>query len=460
MNKILIVDDEIDVLEINAFCASQTFEFEYDLTFASSGYEAINKLENDFFDLCICDHNMPNGNGAEVCSFISRKMIKTKFVLCSSVLPTELPTIYSNKNIFFNIVKPEIVDGFSLLAKKLQETISTNEESQDNNSSKINDIETTPQYSAVDVKILPWLEVLPCDLYISLTENKFVKYLNKGDAIDADVIKILVQKKLSYLYFCAGIDKKYLLDAVSEKLHSRIISSKFNIENRIKICFENLSQRLIEFGISNYYVDLAFDSIVDSLKIIKKNDKPLNGIRRHDITGDFQTQHYTLQSILICLISKKISWFTSNHLQDLLIASFYQDLTLDSENLMKISNVNITSNKQVPLSPLENECLLNHPLMAKDLVLKLNLVSETVSKLIHEHHELPNGDGFPRKINHTNTRPLSAFFIITGVASREILKKELNTGEEIINYLIENKFNLGVYNEFYNILAQVLNVSK
>ncbi len=66
-NKILIVDDEPDILEL----LSEELEYEgFATVCAGSGNDAVRVLENENFDLVISDYKMPNGNGKVVLDFI------------------------------------------------------------------------------------------------------------------------------------------------------------------------------------------------------------------------------------------------------------------------------------------------------------------------------------------------------------------------------------------------------
>lgn len=74
--KILLADDEPDILII----LKRYLELEgYDVTTASNGKEAIEKIRSNIFDLLMLDVMMPAINGWEVCKKI-REDIRTKDV--------------------------------------------------------------------------------------------------------------------------------------------------------------------------------------------------------------------------------------------------------------------------------------------------------------------------------------------------------------------------------------------
>ena len=63
--KILIVDDESDIVDIVEYMIQDKFSDPIATLIASSGNEAIKILgESRDIDVCICDHNMAGGMGS------------------------------------------------------------------------------------------------------------------------------------------------------------------------------------------------------------------------------------------------------------------------------------------------------------------------------------------------------------------------------------------------------------
>lgn len=83
MAKILIADDEPDVLLI---VSERLRRSGYDVEYAPDGDRAIQKVEEDTYDLFIFDIRMPGHTGYEVCDFVkhSEKNKKTPVLLISA----------------------------------------------------------------------------------------------------------------------------------------------------------------------------------------------------------------------------------------------------------------------------------------------------------------------------------------------------------------------------------------
>lgn len=66
--KILIVDDEMDILELMA----EEFTLKgHEVSLAQSGNEAVTILKVKQFDVVVSDFKMPNGNGMMILEFVN-----------------------------------------------------------------------------------------------------------------------------------------------------------------------------------------------------------------------------------------------------------------------------------------------------------------------------------------------------------------------------------------------------
>ena len=68
VHKILVVDDEKDVLEALAETLQTAEEFKSEVSVVESGEAALDELEKKDFDLILTDYKMPNMNGVEFLS--------------------------------------------------------------------------------------------------------------------------------------------------------------------------------------------------------------------------------------------------------------------------------------------------------------------------------------------------------------------------------------------------------
>lgn len=114
--RILIVDDERDILELLA----DEFKIHgHEIDVAMSGNEAIEKLKLLSFDVIVSDYKMPHGNGMTLLNFVNSLNIKPQFFFVSGQADvSEAECLANGAKYFFS--KP-----FNLneLVKKIDELV-------------------------------------------------------------------------------------------------------------------------------------------------------------------------------------------------------------------------------------------------------------------------------------------------------------------------------------------------
>jgi len=445
MLKVLIVDDEDDILDINTFCVEDVFSIAHEITVAKSGNEAISKLSNGDFDICICDHNMPNGTGVDVCEYIFSKKLKTKHVLCSSVLPSEFPNTYNNEKLFFNIVKPDITNGIEKLFVKIRPMIESN-------------IVTSPspeKFVPISVKLLFLICELPCDVYLKINDEKFIKTFNRKDFFKTEDLEKYKAKDIVFFYIKSDGTDKALLGAISRATEKLLTTIEQTPEERLLNTHQYVTEVLKNFGLSEDVCNIAKDSIKQSLNEILRNDISFSIYKRISLMGELPSQLYVMQATLCGILTKKISWCSEATLHKQIVAAFFQDVTLNSSKLMLIYDYEHFLKIKETLSGPEIENYLNHPINSREMVLKIKSLPADVDKIILEQHEMPNGNGFPRKLNNKNISPICAMFILTGYISKKlILEREIDIQKELENLELKG-YSKGNFKETYRELKML-----
>jgi YesN/AraC family two-component response regulator len=69
--KILLVDDEKDILDALALSLKCTPEIQSEITTANTAEEALDKMLNEDFDLVVSDYKMPGMNGVDLLSMVN-----------------------------------------------------------------------------------------------------------------------------------------------------------------------------------------------------------------------------------------------------------------------------------------------------------------------------------------------------------------------------------------------------
>ena len=438
--NILIIDDESDIVEIVTFFVEEKFPSTINIKTASGGFEGIEILKNGDIDLCICDHNMPTGRGCEVFRFIEDQKLKTKFVLCSSTLPSDLIKEYGCNAIYGNIVKPDIEDGIDQLSKRFLQDLN----------SKMATGTDQMDYIPLMVSLLFIIGKIPCDLYIYLSDKKYLKCLNSGESFNESDRDKYSEKNIIKLFAKRGEGEAVLLKLVNEALVKSINNKQKSIEERMLDVHSQLTTLLLTFGINEELTSLSKNLINQTVASLLKNEKVYAYWEKIDLYGEYPSKLFTLQSILCGIAIKKINCAFELALEKLVMAAFYQDLTLDSVKLMMIIDHDDFLAKKESLTSAEIKNYLEHPFRSKELLSKIKDLPPDIEKIVLEQHEMPHGEGFPRQLIYSKMGALSAIFILSGILAKHILKDEnaLN-GDELFNSLEIKGFDKGKYKEIF-----------
>ncbi|MFA6236351.1 MAG: response regulator [Bacteriovorax sp.] len=408
--KILIVDDEREVAEIIDFLVKEYFPGSITTMLSKSGNSAINILRtNPSIDLCICDHNMPDGLGSEVLKFIVQNKLNTKFVLCSSIVPDDRPDDYTL--IFSNIQKPHIGAGIENLSKLVE------------SHGMIKNKFSVQDFIPISVFLLAIIGKAPTDIFIRMSGNKFIKCINRSDEFTESDRDKYVSKAIPELYLKRGDQDciKELIFSTTKKILER---RNMPLEDKMSIVHAQITSMIKKMGMTPELAEATKQSIEKSITLMRKNPLISEFWKEINLLGEYPSRLYTLHSMLAGLALEKLQMDSDSNMFRLILSSFLQDITLNSISLMEICDYKEFMEKQSQgfFTPLEVENFKNHPQKAAELVLKINDIPPDVLRTIIEQHEMPDGSGIPSRLKASQIHPVSCIFIVTGIFARHLLK--------------------------------------
>lgn len=123
-----------------------------------------------------------------------------------------------------------------------------------------------------------------------------------------------------------------------------------------------------------------------------------------------------LLSYFLASLSKEMGINNEKQLEYLTMAGFFHDMMLDDyeirnqDQFINAMNLGSTVNKE------SIEKIKNHSLLAGEILKKWPQCPKEVVDLVEQHHELPDGSGFPRRMKSKDLQPLSGIFIVACLA--------------------------------------------
>lgn len=122
--KILIIDDDLDFLKALEY---RLTEKKIDVIAVASGYDAIEVLNDEYFDLILLDLRMPGMNGAETFQRIKQIDCKPFVIIMTAYSEYEQEETVKKLNPFGFIKKPfDLNDLMPYIKKRIKEEINVN----------------------------------------------------------------------------------------------------------------------------------------------------------------------------------------------------------------------------------------------------------------------------------------------------------------------------------------------
>lgn len=412
--NILLIDDDADVREIIAF----TLESEMDCKIkeVASGNAAIEELKQNSssYNLIVCDYNMPDGNGGLVYQYLLDTSSDLPYVFCSSDFAKEHPEFSNAKNLLCEITKPKIFEGIVEMYKKYEELAQ-------NNSASVTVSPNTNEYCEAGIDLVADCRALPCDIYLKVGA-KMIKTFKQGDDLSHEDIKKYKNKNINSI-FVKRSDSRMFVDYISMKVIAILEDEALSEKEKVLDAHSVIMETVRELGISDSVVRAASASVDFTLKFLDESQEARE--LKDIIFGKFKKNYLTSHSVgiaFVCVgILKETAWDSPENRKKLVMSSFMHD--------MSIRMPDFTESILVENSDLHG--IREHISETIDLLMNLKNIPEDVFRIISDHHERPDGSGFPRGVGGAQLSPLASIFIFSHDIIDSVLK--LNSENQPVN---------------------------
>ncbi|MEN9724050.1 MAG: hypothetical protein RJB38_2036 [Pseudomonadota bacterium] len=257
---------------------------------------------------------------------------------------------------------------------------------------------------------------LPADIYIRLSDAKYLRIFRTGDVFDElDYDRYGHQKML--LNFYLRRDGLYptvarLTDMIQERLSGGLTAEE---ATELSEQTHEVVQRVIRHWYPAPEVnDLIKANLNLTLQAIGKNPRLKDVLKR--VTGrpkTYLTVHSVALGQIACTIANAVGWGSKTTFSKLNFAAFLHDVSVDDDET--IAKVNDAAGLEMIRKTKGEDTLaryLSHGSRAAELSHQFHEVPPDVDLILSQHHEKPDGSGFPRHLNHQHIAPLSALFIM------------------------------------------------
>lgn len=172
------------------------------------------------------------------------------------------------------------------------------------------------------------------DLYLKISETKFVKILNKNEMYSSDIILKYQNRGVQYLYVeSSEFQNLFSYFQSVLRLSLNTIDTDFKLLRDIQLSSIGLVHEAIEvLGFSAEVFELTQSITISNLKFLKKMNCGLYELVEGVIKqNNYLYEHSLLISYVAIEIARKMDWCNTSTFQKLSMAALLHDLVLDSE---------------------------------------------------------------------------------------------------------------------------------
>jgi HD-GYP domain-containing protein (c-di-GMP phosphodiesterase class II) len=281
--------------------------------------------------------------------------------------------------------------------------------------------------------------------------------IRSGEEFNTQNAKHFELRKEKFLYLRFDDFTQFLSNFANELQKLTQQQKPLDIEATLDLAadvHQMLASTIPELGFSSELqlaTKASMDLAVNQIKKDTKLAELLASLNRSD--SEYLAWHSVALCYVSCRLSNLMSWDSANTHYKLSLASFLHDVTVKNSAMARLDNLDAI--KIAKFSEEEKETYLTHAHDAAALAREMKDFPGDVDQIIAQHHEKPNGKGFPLGITHTKISPLAAVFIIAHELTDELFDKKgsLDLKKSVAD--LEKKYYQGYFKRVLSSLSEL-----
>ncbi|MFZ4714925.1 MAG: HD-GYP domain-containing protein [Bacteriovoracaceae bacterium] len=318
-------------------------------------------------------------------------------------------------------------------------------------------------YCQIDLRFLSILDGVNKNLYVKIG-TKYVRLFNEDDNTEAFDIQKYMNKGVKNFYFQRDT-ALWVLEQMQKQILLFLRSNNFRFVMRGANDSEEkrMQQKILRMN-DEVHIDKDFkieieQAIVKIRKVMegeKNVSKLLAKLRENNPIYNYYHHKLMTTAYFACSMSRELEWSSRMTIDKLVFASSLCDLTLAVKpELLKIVSLEQFEVIKETLSASDQKLYLNHPKEGADLIKNYFTTSPPETDVLAiQHHEMPDGSGFPYGLKAERISPLSALFIIANHCATYFMEDEDPSMQDYL-LKVEFRFNAVNFRKAYKALEKL-----
>ncbi|MGZ3651206.1 MAG: HD domain-containing phosphohydrolase [Bdellovibrionota bacterium] len=373
-----------------------------------SAKEAVPAIKNGGFDLAVLDTSLPDG----MLIFEQVREAKIPYVLHHP--EGKSPEVRGPKIKVFR--ENELLGGI----KNAMQEIKAEPVTEDAGEQRL--------YARISMPLLMLTRPLAADVFIRLSDLKYVKLFHKGMTFSPeDKKKYHEQKKIPYLYVHRDSLNAVAvrINAMLEKLLKAVPAAPKKETAPVLIdTVETIHELARHIGFTPEVQKIVKNNVnlvVKEMLEVPSLAAVLSNMERNK--DKYIAAHSQMLAEIGCAIATGMEWGSEMSLKKLAMAALLHDMSISDNKLCAVKDMKELEARKAEFNSDAIDEYKNHTKRAALAIQGMKEVPADVDKIVYQHHELPKGTGFPEALGHTHIHPLAA---------------TLSVAHDLVDWLIEH----------------------
>lgn len=226
-------------------------------------------------------------------------------------------------------------------------------------------------------------------------DNKFIKFKNEGDVLESEKLDFFLQKNLKAIFIefealegfinWLASKRKEVIDEMVEEVgeeHRALVEKREDIKERVYDTFTDME---MDSGVAEILQSQVKEFITE-VKEIDVSKAVLAKMLKHNSSIADHSLNTANVAVFMAMV---LGHGNYQVLEDIYMAAIFHDyakMKIPPEVLENKSNMKY------------NQAIQDHPIKSAKAVKKIDNIREPVVKMVEQHHEQFNGNGYPKGI--------------------------------------------------------------
>lgn len=302
-------------------------------------------------------------------------------------------------------------------------------------------------YISVPIDSFLHFKLLPFDLYIKLSADKFIKRIHANEDIDENTIRALKEKGVAELFFGRKYNREFSLLLLNNMINKverdyDTLDQKLRAKSQVFVTTQEIVQSV---GLPPRVIEVC-ESVMDSISVdvLKGKDKLstyLTQMKQTDLSFNYRFVELT-SFIAVQLVEAHKFHGQPEEIRKIVFAAFFADISLSDP-----SQIECRSNDSLKdLWPEDQKVILEHALKSSQVVSKYKNAPLGADEIIKQHHGSVTGVGLGKISDQI--LPLSRCLMASQEIALGLLKNEGTSPGKVVEDLIQKFENTCLKTEF------------